>query len=257
MATVDFSAAQLEALRGQLDTEAHTVKVEDRSIGVAEAHAGGVPWTGDGGAGALDFISQTRGSPGFVVDQARAREDTPCLCYELRRREGGTSELCFKHGIVGALDEPQKDLYCEGRELRPPTAAQQARLQDFQDSAEVCKVEVEEYPKGEELDPFLSCMSRELRARNRTLAGTEMSAVPAEGPGFTAPQAAAEGATLAESGPPPAPSPPPGGADQTPLQEAAGAAAASVPDDDEPAPDDGDDEADDDDEPDLGNGDTD
>ncbi|MGH7639488.1 MAG: hypothetical protein ACREN7_00150 [Candidatus Dormibacteria bacterium] len=248
MATVDFSAAQLEALRGQLDTTKHSVVVKEAQLGVAEVHEGDPPWTGDGGAGALDFISQTRGSPGFVANQARAREDTPCLCYEIQRRSGGTSELCFKHGIVGALDEPQIDLYCETKVERPPTPAQQARLEAFQESAETCKVEVEEYPKGEEMGPFISCMDRELRLRNRTLAGTQL----------------AESDETPQSAPPEVPSSPAGPPDvEPPAQspaaspspsEPAEVAADSSPDQDEDLPDEDEDLDQDDD---LGNGDTD
>ena len=171
MPTVDFTGAQIEAIKGQLDTEAKTLKVRDARLQALEVHQGDPPWTGDGGPGALDFLSQYRGSPGFVENPAVARSDVPCLCYEIQRRGGDTGELCFKHGVVGALDPEQIGTFCEVKDKRQPTPEQQLRLEAFQESAETCKVEVAEVPEGEKIEPFLGCMSRELTKRNRTLSG--------------------------------------------------------------------------------------
>lgn len=125
--------------------------------------------------GTLDFLSQTRGSPGFVVDPGIARE-TPCICHEIDNPEH--SELCFSKGIVGALDKEQITLYCPTKEVRPLTPAQKARLEDFQASADVCKGEIQDVPKGEEMEPWLSCMSRELRARGREMNGEAAAVAP-------------------------------------------------------------------------------
>jgi hypothetical protein len=174
VATVDFNATELENLRGQLDTTTQKVKLVDRRLAVMEASVDSPPWTGAGGPGVADFLSQTRGSPGFVTDQAIAREAVPCICYEIQSRTG-TSELCFKHGIVGALDKDQIGLYCQEKEQRQPTPEMKARLEDFQESAAACKVAISDVPKGEELDPWLGCMTQELRMRNRRLSGAAIA----------------------------------------------------------------------------------
>lgn len=176
---VDFSADQVEQLRGQLDQQAKTLKIVDRRLTRFEAHESDAPpWTGAGGPGIADFLSQTRGSPGIVADAALAREPVPCICYEIQSRsEGGpgkdASSLCFKHGIVGALDEQQTDMFCATREDRVPSPEQGQRLEDFQSAANACKPAMKGVPPGQELDPWMSCMTAELRARGRTLSGTE------------------------------------------------------------------------------------
>lgn len=106
-----------------------------------------------------DFLSQVRGSPGFVVDPGVAR-DTPCTCYHVKE-----NDLCWSKGIVGALDKEQEELYCSERDYKELSPAQQERLQNFQASADACKLETKDVPKGEELQPWLSCMSKELRSR--------------------------------------------------------------------------------------------
>ncbi|GAI02962.1 unnamed protein product, partial [marine sediment metagenome] len=39
------------------------------------------------------------------------------------------------------------------------------RLRNWQEAVSVCKVEIEPIPKGEKLEPWLSCMGRELPKR--------------------------------------------------------------------------------------------
>jgi hypothetical protein len=168
---VNFSAEQIEQLRGQIDQTNKRVWVMDKRLARFEAQeSDSPPWTGAGGPGVADFLSQTRGSPGLVVAPDVAREPTPCLCYEIESRSGH-SNLCFHHGIVGALDKEQVDLYCQTKEERPPTPEQKARLEDFQGSADTCKTSISDVPKGQELEPWMSCMSAELRSRGRTLSG--------------------------------------------------------------------------------------
>lgn len=168
---VNFSADQMESLRGQLDRTNKRLVVLDRRVARFEAQeSDSPPWTGAGGPGVADFLSQTRGSPGIVVDPAVAREPTPCLCYEIESRSGH-SQLCFHHGVVGALDKDQDDLYCQNKQVRPPTPDQKARLEDFQSAADTCKASIQDVPKGQELEPWLACMSAELRSRGRALSG--------------------------------------------------------------------------------------
>ncbi|HUY55350.1 MAG TPA: hypothetical protein VMV23_09360 [Candidatus Nanopelagicaceae bacterium] len=171
MGVINFSGSQWEELRGQLDRTNKKLVVVDKRLARFEAQESDAPpWTGAGGPGVADFLSQTRGSPGIVVDPAVAREPTPCLCYEIESRSGH-SNLCFHHGVVGALDKGQVDLYCQTKVEKPPTAEQKARLEDFQASADTCKTSIEDVPKGQELEPWLSCMSAELRSRGRALSG--------------------------------------------------------------------------------------
>lgn len=171
MAVVNFSGDEIEQIKGQLDKTNKRLVVLDRRVARFEAQeSDSPPWTGPGGPGVADFLSQTRGSPGLVVDPAVAREPTPCLCYEIESRSGH-SQLCFHHGVVGALDKDQDALYCQNKEIRPPTPEQKARLEAFQESADVCKASIQNVPKGEELEPWLACMSAELRARGRALSG--------------------------------------------------------------------------------------
>lgn len=201
MPTVDFTGAQIEAIKGQLDTDKPSLKVRDARLQALEVHQGDPPWTGDGGPGALDFLSQYRGSPGFVENPAVARSDVPCLCYEIQKRGGGEGELCFKHGVVGALDPEQIGAFCEVKTTREPTPEQRLRLEAFQDSAETCKVEVAEVPEGEKIEPFLGCMSRELTKRNRTLSGGALL----EPDSSPMPEVASEavGGGAGQGGPPP------------------------------------------------------
>jgi len=166
---VEFSADQTEQLRGMLDQQAKTLRVVDKRMTRIEAHeVGSPPFTGAGGPGIADFLYED----GIVTDPAVAREDVPCLCNEIESR-GGHSELCFKHGVVGALSKDQIDLYCATKEVRPLSPDQKARLEDFNSAAATCHTAIQGVPKGQELEPWMSCMSAELRARGRELSGVE------------------------------------------------------------------------------------
>jgi hypothetical protein len=103
------------------------------------------------------------GSPGIVVDEVEARE-TPCVCYELHGEH--ERELCFSRGVVGALDDEQKALFCPTTERREPTPEQRARIEAFEAAASACKPLEEQQPHGEQrLEVWLSCMARELKSR--------------------------------------------------------------------------------------------
>lgn len=91
------------------------------------------------------------GSPGIMVDADIAAR-TPCKCYD---------NVCFSRGIVGALNEPQREAYCPTTE-HASSPGMTRRLANWQESVDVCKVEIEKVPKGERLEPWLSCMGREL-----------------------------------------------------------------------------------------------
>lgn len=106
----------------------------------------------------LHSVPYCFGSPGIVVDEALAKA-TPCRCIEYRPGK----KLCFSKGIVGVLSDEQEKIYCPTiEELVSPRL--EKRLEGWMGSVEVCKAEIAEIPKGERLEPWLSCMSRELKA---------------------------------------------------------------------------------------------
>lgn len=107
----------------------------------------------------LNSIPYAYGSPGIVVNSAVAMA-TPCRCVEYRSGK----YLCFSKGMVGALSDPQEALYCNPRETMESPGLEK-RMEHWMESVEVCKAEIAPIPKGERLEPWLSCMSRELGAR--------------------------------------------------------------------------------------------
>jgi len=107
----------------------------------------------------LHSVPYMHGSPGIVVDEALAKS-TPCRCIEYRPGK----KLCFSKGIIGALSDEQEKEYCtEQVEMVSPGLKE--RLEDWMEAVETCKKEIAEIPKGERLEPWLTCMGRELRAR--------------------------------------------------------------------------------------------
>lgn len=105
----------------------------------------------------LNSIPYAYGSPGIVVDGAKAKA-TPCRCIEYKPGK----KLCFSKGIIGALSDEQEKIYCPAvEELVSPGL--ERRLSNWMESVETCKAEIAEIPKGERLEPWLSCMSRELK----------------------------------------------------------------------------------------------
>lgn len=107
----------------------------------------------------LHSVPYAEGSPGIVVDEELAKV-TPCRCIEYRPGK----KLCFSKGIVGALSDEQEKLYCPTEEkLESPGL--QKRLESWMGSVDICKSEIAKVPPGERLKPWLSCMSRELKAR--------------------------------------------------------------------------------------------
>jgi len=112
----------------------------------------------------IDSVVEVEGSPGIVVDADIAAR-TPCTCYKVDEEV----ELCFSKGVVGSLDETQRGPlgepgpYCTEKIYKEEGIVE--RVKKFKEAVEVCKEEIEKYPKGEKLAPYLSCMSREARKR--------------------------------------------------------------------------------------------
>lgn len=121
------------------------------------------PWD-TGSPSGLQFLSTLQGRPGFVTDEGLARE-SPCLAYEI----DGRQKLVFSRGIVGPLNDEQQAIYCETVEAVKPSDSLMARLEGFQEATIACRAELAELEPGEDLEPGLACLSRELRSRNLDL----------------------------------------------------------------------------------------
>ena len=93
-------------------------------------------------------------SPGIVVD-ADVAARTPCTAY---------GPIWFSKGIVGALDAAQKEAYCPTVEHNESSGIK-IRLENWMAAMKMCKEEIKDIPKGEKLEPWLSCLSQELRKR--------------------------------------------------------------------------------------------
>lgn len=102
----------------------------------------------------LHSIAHSKGSPGIMVDPDIAAR-TPCKCYD---------NVCFSRGIIGALDPAQREAYCPTTE-HVSSPGMTRRLRNWNEAVGVCKTEIESIPKGERLEPWLSCMGRELPKR--------------------------------------------------------------------------------------------
>lgn len=113
------------------------------------------PITEPGGAPAVVAI------PDGIVHDAGMARSTPCICYELE--DEPERELCFSHGVIGALSTKQQALFCDTKEIRPLSEAERANLTRFREAAHSCRTPASEQPKGERLGVFLTCMQRELK----------------------------------------------------------------------------------------------
>jgi len=117
----------------------------------------------DGSPSLGDFVNPDR--RGIVLDEAVARE-APCIGYELHGRGAGP-DLIFAKGVEGPLAEDQVEQFCSDIRIRDVTPDQLERLTAFRESAAFCSGEVDDAPRGDRLEPYLSCMSRELRERGQ------------------------------------------------------------------------------------------
>jgi len=109
------------------------------------------------GARPIDWIPQMEGSPGIVVD-ADVAARTHCTCYKI-----DDTEMCFSKGIIGTLSKPQIEAYCPTKVYKEQGITK--RVKSFKEAVDVCKAEIAKYPKGERLEPYLTCMSWELAKR--------------------------------------------------------------------------------------------
>jgi len=107
----------------------------------------------------LHMLVESLASPAIIVNEGVARA-TPCKCYPI----GDGKKLCFSKGAIGALDQEQRKLYCT-EEIDLPDGGIAERVKEFREAAKVCKAEIENLPKGERLDKWLTCMGTELEKR--------------------------------------------------------------------------------------------
>lgn len=105
----------------------------------------------------LDMLIEALGSPALIVNPELAKA-TPCRCYKV-----DTTEMCFTRGAIGTLSKEQIPIYCAGKEY--VTEGLATRVKSFKEASEICKREIERLPRGERLEPYLKCMSRELAKR--------------------------------------------------------------------------------------------
>jgi len=98
------------------------------------------------------------GSPGIVVDSDVAAR-TSCRCARVN-----DSEICFSKGVIGGLDEGQKEAYCSPKTYYESPGLEQ-RIAKFKEAVAAAQEKVKDIPKGERLGPWLSAMSQELQTR--------------------------------------------------------------------------------------------
>jgi hypothetical protein len=111
-----------------------------------------------------EWLSSMTGSPGIVVDPTKARA-TPCIRMELGE---GRKDLVYSEGIIGALDEEQKALYCqEGYTEREVTPAQRERIETMERAAKSCSTETEHLEAPERIHSYFACLGRELKSKGQ------------------------------------------------------------------------------------------
>lgn len=136
-------------------------KLPERGTGLENGRARGID------DGEIDTIAifllahsmpHMEGSPGIVVDPDVAAR-TSCRCARVN-----DSEVCFSKGIIGGLDEGQKEAYCNPKTYYESPGLEE-RLGEFKEAVAAAQEKIKDVPKGERLGPWLSAMSLELQKR--------------------------------------------------------------------------------------------
>ena len=155
---------KIEVLYGE---HVHLIGGEITSTGeiVQEPHAEVVAAEGPPpGQSVSDWISGLFGSPGIVIDEERALS-TPCIKIELGE---GRRPLVYSHGVIGGLDDQQKELYCRpGYIEREITPKQRERLATMEFAAKKCSSEGVGPPGREHIQQFFTCLSKELKSKGQ------------------------------------------------------------------------------------------
>jgi hypothetical protein len=102
----------------------------------------------------MHSMPEAEGLGGIVVNPDIAAR-TPCTCY---------GNVCFSRGIIGALNESEREAYCPST-VQKTSPAMTKRLEKWQEAKDICKTKASEYPKGERLVPYSQCMGVELSKR--------------------------------------------------------------------------------------------
>ena len=111
------------------------------------------------GQSVKDWVNIIEGTPGVVVDPDLARA-TPCIRIEMEK----DAHKVYSKGIIGALDEEEQALYCQGGfEDRALTEAQRDRMSTMQEAAGECKRQMEEKQPQDRVGSFFGCLGEELR----------------------------------------------------------------------------------------------
>ncbi len=116
------------------------------------------------GQSVSEWINGLYGSPGIVIDEERALS-TPCIRIELGE---GRKPLVYSHGIIGALDDEQQQVYCaSGYIERPLTPKQQERLATMETAAKKCSAETTGITGQEHVKQYFTCLAKELRSKGQ------------------------------------------------------------------------------------------
>jgi hypothetical protein len=136
-------------------------ELPERGTGLETGRARGIDDTGID-AIAIFLLAQSmphmEGSPGIVVNPNVAAR-TSCHCATING-----SEICFSKGVIGGLDEGQKEAYCNPKTYYESPGLEE-RIGQFKEAVAAAQEKVKDIPKGERLGPWLSAMSEELRTR--------------------------------------------------------------------------------------------
>lgn len=109
----------------------------------------------------LHFGVEELGSPGLVVDEARAKA-SPCSCFTYKGKD-----MCWSRGIIGMLAQPQQDIYCVAGKAYEARPALTRRYETFAAAAEEAHKKIEAMPSGvERLEVWLGAMGEELAKRD-------------------------------------------------------------------------------------------
>lgn len=108
----------------------------------------------------LHFGIDEVGSPGLVIDEARARA-TPCSCFTYKGKD-----LCWSKGIIGMLGQPQQEAYCVAGKAYKAQPKLAERYTTFAEAAGEAHKKIEAMPRGRErLETWLGAMGEELTKR--------------------------------------------------------------------------------------------
>jgi len=113
------------------------------------------------GQSVSEWIHGLFGSPGLVIDEERALA-TPCIRIELGE---GRRPLVYSHGVIGALDDEQKEAYCQAGYIeRELSERQRERLATMEVASKKCSAETIGDTGREHIQRYFTCLSKELKS---------------------------------------------------------------------------------------------